>query len=67
MLRVRTLWVPWKQFLLMPVAFKESRSFMWYRRVKLGYVSAREQTTMCSAASLAVQAWVGGSGHACAC
>jgi hypothetical protein len=28
----------------MPVAFKESRGFMWYRRVKLGYVSAREQT-----------------------
>jgi hypothetical protein len=22
----------------MPVAFKKSRGFMWYRRVKLGYV-----------------------------
>jgi hypothetical protein len=63
--------VPWKQFLqavlVIPVAFKESRGFMWYRRVKLGYVSAREQTTMCSAASLAVQAWVGGSGRAWSC
>jgi hypothetical protein len=55
--------VPCEQFLqallVMPVASKESRGFMWYRRVKLGYVSAREQTTMCSAASLSAQAWVG--------